>query len=95
MEKRAQRQAWKALQDEIRAVLLQEWDPIGVKDVPEAADEYDGYIAGISALLRAGATDEQIAHHLSEIETKEMGLRPAAQRSYAPLIGKLRSLIRE
>jgi len=71
---------------------MQEWDPIGVKNEPQAADEYDGYIAGICALLRDGASDEQIAHHLSEIEAKEMGLRSVAQQTFTPLIAKLRSL---
>jgi hypothetical protein len=35
----------------IRAVLMQEWDPIGVADTPEAADEYDVYISKVHGLL--------------------------------------------
>ena len=31
----------------IRGVLMAEWDPIGVSDIPEAADEYDSYIGGV------------------------------------------------
>jgi hypothetical protein len=83
--------AWKEVHERIRPVLMQAWDPIGVKAIPEAADEYDGYIAGIYALLRDGASDEQIARHLSDIETKEMGLSSAPSR-YASVIAQLRSL---
>ena len=37
----------------IRAVLMAEWDPIGVSDIPEAADEYDSYIGGVYELWNA------------------------------------------
>ncbi len=30
---------------------MSEWDPIGVKDLPEAADEYDGYLGDVYALI--------------------------------------------
>jgi hypothetical protein len=33
------------------------WDPIGVKDEPNAQDEYDGYL-GVYELLVSGASDE-------------------------------------
>jgi hypothetical protein len=92
MDKKELRRAWDEIQEKIRPVLMEEWDPIGVDDVPEAADEYDGYIGGIYALLRDGASDERIAEHLSEIETKTMGLPPVERSGYRPLIAKLRSL---
>ncbi len=31
-------------QSAIRKILMEEWDPIGVSDIPEAQDEYDSYI---------------------------------------------------
>jgi len=49
------------------------WDPIGVKDEPMAADEYDGYIGGIYELLTSKATSREISDHLREIEIKRMG----------------------
>ncbi len=37
----------------IRAVLMREWDPIGVADFPQAADEYESYIGeGFMLLVR-------------------------------------------
>jgi hypothetical protein len=92
MDKRELRRAWDEIHEKIRPVLMEEWDPIGVHDVPEAADEYDGYIGGIYSLLRDGASDERIAQHLSEIETKTMGLSPVERGGYQPLIAKLRFL---
>ena len=35
----------------IRQILLRHWDPVGVVDVPEAQDEYDGYISKIYGTL--------------------------------------------
>jgi hypothetical protein len=88
-----QRHAWKEIEDEIRRVLMAEWDPIGVKDVPEASDEYDGYIGGIYRLLHDGASDERIAEHLSQIETEAMGLPSVDPGSYLSLIKHLRALV--
>jgi hypothetical protein len=92
MDKDELRRVWDEVQEKIRPVLMAEWDPIGVNDVPEAADEYDGYIGGIYALLRDGASDERIAQHLSEIETKTMGLPEVERNGYRPLIARLRSI---
>jgi len=70
-ERRAQE-----IQDAIRAVLLREWDPIGVRDVPEAQDEYDGYVGGVYRLLASGAAAPELAEHLARIERDSMGLSP-------------------
>jgi hypothetical protein len=48
----------------IRHVLLDVWDPIGVKDEPNAGDEYDGYIGRIFELLVTGGTDQEIIDYL-------------------------------
>ena len=61
------------IKTQIRSVLMHEWDPIGVKDEPMAADEYDGYIGGIYELLKNRAATKKIADHLREIEICRMG----------------------
>jgi len=38
------RSAGREVMRAIRAALMQHWDPIGVADIPEAADEYDSYL---------------------------------------------------
>jgi hypothetical protein len=35
------------LQRVIAEVLRRNWDPIGVRDVPETEDEYDAYVGGV------------------------------------------------
>ena len=59
----------------IQAILLHDWDPIGVEDIPEAQDEYDSYIGGVYGLLSSGASEQQIIDRLHSIETERMGLR--------------------
>jgi hypothetical protein len=59
----------------LRRLLMKHWDPIGVKNAPEAADEYDGYRAGVMQLLRSGASGESIAAHLSRVEQEGLGFR--------------------
>ena len=64
----------KEIQEAIRQVLLHEWDPIGVSDIPEAHDEYDSYVGGIYRLLASGASEYQIIERLYNLETVDMGL---------------------
>lgn len=54
------------------------WDPIGVNDTPDAADEYDGYIGGIYELIEGGASEAAISSHLREIEIDHMEMTDAA-----------------
>ena len=60
--------------DAIHTVLLKEWDPIGVANVPEAQDEYDTYVAGVYKRLLSRASEEDMFRYLWEIETEYMGL---------------------
>ena len=39
------------IRTEIRRVLMTVWDPIGVRDEPNAQDEYDSYLGGVFGLL--------------------------------------------
>jgi hypothetical protein len=60
----------------VRALLLAEWDPIGIRDEPKAGDEYDSHAPAIAALLRDGVDANHIAAHLLRIEVDEMCLSP-------------------
>jgi hypothetical protein len=73
-----------AIRNAIRQILMQKWDPIGVKDVPEAADEYDMYIDDICCLLKREASDEELSKHLVKIETERMGLSDANGKPLLP-----------
>jgi hypothetical protein len=62
---------------ELRELLYQEWDPIGLKDLAEdSGDEYEAYAGQIMRRLRAGSSDEEIAALLESFR-RDMGLEPA------------------
>ncbi|CAB3789733.1 hypothetical protein LMG28138_02871 [Pararobbsia alpina] len=63
-----------ALEAAVQRILLQEWDPIGIRDVPDAQDEYDSYVLGICTMLREGQTTEKLYRHLRWIESEHIGL---------------------
>ena len=58
----------------IREVLLREWDPIGVGDIPEAADEYDSYVSQVHGLLVRREPLYKMVDFLWWAETEHMGL---------------------
>ncbi len=57
---------------------MAEWDPIGVSDTPEAADEYDLYIGGVYELLAQRASQSSVEDHLRRIEVERMEMVDAA-----------------
>jgi hypothetical protein len=63
---------------ELYRLLLLWWDPIDVKDVPEAQNEYVGYSGTLGRMLREGASEAELADYLAQAE-KRMGLRPNDQ----------------
>jgi hypothetical protein len=64
---------------ELRRLLLEEWDPIGIAKLSdEGADEYEHYAGVIARRLRAGASDEEIAAVLEGFRS-DMGLEPSGE----------------
>lgn len=64
------------IQDRISKILFEDWNPVGLKDdLP--SDEYDRYVGGVYRLLVSGASCEQVAEHLAELERDSFG-RPEA-----------------
>ncbi len=53
-------------------LLREDWNPIGVDDVP--ANEYAGYATRLGGLLREGISEEELARFLEEARTGAMGL---------------------
>jgi len=80
------------IQSAIQAILLREWDPIGVADEPRAKDEYDAYIGGVYRLLASGASAEAVAAHLSRLEATKMGLSASSPEQLLPVARKLCAL---
>jgi hypothetical protein len=74
----------------IRRVLMEEWDPIGVSGIPEAADEYDTYVGAVGELLHQGASAEKIEAYLREVREERMGLtRSPAEDAERPIATRL------
>jgi hypothetical protein len=59
--------------------MMDKWDPIGVRGVPEAIDECDSYAGQIAAKLRSGSEADDIAAMLSRYRTDWMGLEADAK----------------
>jgi hypothetical protein len=58
----------------VRELFMRDWDPIGVRDVPQAQDEYDSYVAKAYVMLvDETATVDDLARYLASIE-EYMGL---------------------
>ena len=81
-----------AIQDSIRKVLLEDWDPIGIADVPECKDEYDSYIAPIYRILVGSRAGDDLVQALRKIERDEMGVGPASAEVLLPVAKKLLEL---
>ena len=73
---------------ELRRILLEEWDPIEVGDVPEAHGEYDNYFDPLVRRLRDGASPADIADYLTRIEEDFMGLSPTPETRRASWGGR-------
>ncbi len=80
------------IQESIRGILLHDWDPIGVQQVPEAQDEYDSYVGGVYRLLASGSSAQEIADHLWRIENETMGLPALDRAKLIPVAEKLHRL---
>jgi hypothetical protein len=58
----------------IREILLRNWDPIGVADIPEAQEEYDSYVSQVYGLLIRREPLYKMVDFLWWVETQHMGL---------------------
>ena len=82
----------KAIQESIREILLRDWDPIGVNDVPEAQDEYDSYVGGVYRLLASHCSTKQMVDHLAKIESQTMELGVANREQLTRIANQLLAL---
>ena len=66
-----QKQLYKAVDE----ILWNDWDPIGVNDMPEAAGEYVAYAEQVLGFKLNKASVQELADLLFRIETEMMGLQ--------------------
>ena len=62
-------------------VLHYIWDPIGIAAFPQARDEYYSYLPQVFPLLRAGASEAELAAFLVSIASDRMGITDAQDKS--------------
>ena len=48
-------------------MLVEVWDPIGIKNEPRAQGEYDRYIGGVVSLLTNHGSEKQIEDYLWKV----------------------------
>jgi hypothetical protein len=92
MDEQAKLGRAREIQVAIARVLLEDWDPIGIRHVPEAQDEYDRYVGGVYRLLATGASPSEVARHLLTIESEHMGYKQPRPSDLLPVAEKLCSL---
>lgn len=63
----------KSIAHDIRRVLMQNWDPVGIAEVPEAHDEYDSYVPVLERKIEQLRSADDIARFLLSAE-QDMGI---------------------
>ena len=69
------------MRDEVRRILVADWDPIGVGDVPQARDEYDEYLPPLLGMLASGTSVRKLSSYLLKIERDSLGLEGDPDRA--------------
>jgi hypothetical protein len=88
----AEEKEWQQILGEIRKVLVTVWDPINIKDEPNAQDEYDSYVGPIFSLLTQRKNDEEIADYLVSVESERMGLGATTRQHMSATVKALREI---
>jgi hypothetical protein len=60
--------------------MLLRWDPIGVSDAPEAADEYDCMISPLMQRLHRGTTSAAVSGWLAQELEEHFGMSADPER---------------
>lgn len=82
-----------AIEAEIGQILLEQWDPLGVRAEPGASyGGYAPYAHEVYSLLARGASDVQIARRLHEAERDELHHPELVSRDLTPVVRALRAL---
>lgn len=77
---------------EIGRILVEQWDPLGVRAKPAPHEEYAPYAHEMYSLLARGASDVQIARRLHQAERDELRHPELVTRDLTPLVRALRAL---
>ena len=76
----------------IERVLLDQWDPLGVREQPGPHPEYAPFVHDVYSLLARGASDVQLTRHLHRIESEELHHPELASRDLTAVVRALRKV---
>ena len=81
----------------VSEVLHYLWDPIQIAGIPQARDEYDGYVSHVVSMLKQDITEADISKYLQSIAVDRMGLdcSPKLADDAASALDDWRELLRE
>ena len=80
------------IREQIRQILINDWDPHDAQRAEAAHHTYDGYISPLADLIRSGADEEAIVAFLKEREAETMCFPALGTRHLANVVRKLISL---
>ena len=80
----------------VQIVLHWAWDPIGVRGIEDATDEYDMYAPQVLEMLEDDASDERVASYLTSLVKVRMGLpvKPERDEDVASMLRHLYAISR-
>ncbi|MCZ8186041.1 MAG: hypothetical protein O9308_06635 [Beijerinckiaceae bacterium] len=86
------KELWRRQRAKIRQILMDYWDPIGIRGLQGPEDEYDRYVGEIAAALRNNMPISKIEEFLRGVVTEHMGLSvdPANYSDLMPRLAALR-----
>ncbi len=77
------------IQDSIRQVLFNEWDPIGINDNPNLVDEYDAYVAPIYRILVESRSEDELVNFLFSTERDIIRVSCESPKQLRPIAQEL------
>ncbi|MEA2735219.1 MAG: hypothetical protein QOE14_1670 [Humisphaera sp.] len=81
-----------SFREQIRLILIHDWDPHNAERTEAAHHTYDGYISPLADLIRSGADEEAIIAFLKEREAETMCFPALGTRHLNRVAKKLRAL---
>ena len=78
--------------EQIRRILIKDWDPHNAEGTEAAHHTYDGYIGPLTDLIRSGAGEEAIIAFLKEREAETMCFPALGTRHLNRVAKKLTAL---
>lgn len=73
--RKAELESFGPLTSDVREILMRDWDPCCISDVPQCADEYDSYIPTVCRIVLDRRTVDDITNYLHFVQSDWMGLR--------------------